>query len=85
MVSHCAVVYVEKEEQRGEDTSLGVPVLIVQVLDEIFPSFTCCKCYPLTDGSWYNELGEFRVEDFWDDDVKCRAKVDKQNSSIHPW
>lgn len=42
-VSRGSVICVEGEEQMGEDTSLRhLPVLIVWVLDVIFPSLTCC-------------------------------------------
>lgn len=34
-------------------------------------------CNILTDGSWYSKLGEFKVEDMWNNGVKCRAKVYK--------
>ncbi len=37
-----AVVGVEGEEQWGENTTLRAPVLMVQVLDENFPSLTSC-------------------------------------------
>ncbi len=32
-----------------------------------------------------NELGEFGVEDVWDDGVECRAEVHKQDPRICPW
>ncbi len=28
-------------------------------------------CDPLTGGGWHSKLGEFGVEDVWDDSVEC--------------
>ncbi|XP_026083937.1 ubiquitin-conjugating enzyme E2 C-like [Carassius auratus] len=38
---------------------------------------------PLTDGSGYRELGEFNQEGIWDDGVKSRAVVHKQDPNQH--
>lgn len=38
----------------------------------------------LTSGHWQSQLGEFGLEDFWDDDAECQAEVCKHHY-ICPW
>ncbi len=66
-------------------------MLIVQVLDENFPSLTSCclSCQEavdsLTDGGGYREQSYFGQEAVWNDGVKGRAEVHKEDPHISPW
>ncbi len=62
---------------------------IVRVLDENFPCLTsCCLSVeavdPLTDRGGGGELCQFILKVVWDDGVKSRAEIYKQDPHISP-
>lgn len=64
----------DKKKDAGCDTTQ--PHLRPPVSQEV--------CTPLTGGGLHSELGQFGVEDVWDDGVKCWAEFHKQDPCIRP-
>ncbi len=90
-IFRCAVIYVEGEEQWGENTALRSSSADRTGAGCVFsqPHYLLPVCQeaddPLTDGGGHGELSKFGQEEVWDDSVKDLAEVHKQDPHISTW
>ncbi len=89
-VFRCAVIRIQKEEQWGENTALRSSSADRSGAGWEFsqPHYLLPVCQeagdPLTDGGGNRELCQFILKGVWDDGVKSRAEVYKQDPHISP-